>query len=67
MGVVKKMLIDLKMLIGLILQAAENMRAKAIIMLECYKITPVKEKDGVYFCSVTSKSLNTLIEEFKGK
>lgn len=31
------------------------------------KITPVEEKDGVYFCSVTGKSLNTLIEEFNGK
>lgn len=28
------------------------------------KITPVKEKDGMYFYSVTGKSLNTLIEEF---
>ena len=31
------------------------------------KITPVEEKDGVYFCSVTGKNLNTLIEEFKDK
>lgn len=31
------------------------------------KITPVEEREGVYFCSVTGKSLNTLIEEFKSK
>ena len=31
------------------------------------KITPVEEREGAYFCSVTGKSLNTLIEEFKSK
>ena len=41
MEVVKKMLVDLKMLIGLILQTVKNMREKTIIMLECYKITQI--------------------------
>ena len=31
------------------------------------KITPIEEKNGSYFCSVTDKSLNVLVEEFRSK
>ena len=31
------------------------------------RIAPVGEKDGLYFCLLTDKSLNTIIEKFNGK
>ena len=39
------------MLIGLILQTVENMREKAIIMLECYKITQISNMKFFMFHS----------------